>query len=651
MRSLNVLTLALLASSADAQTTNLAAAFAARPQVMQASMSPDGRQVAMIMPGKGRAHGVVIVDLASGALKPIYAVAGDAGQISECSWVGNTRLACTVWGVFQGETQPEGYSMVVAMDDSGANTKMLTRRQSMDEEYAVNNGGNIIDLLPDQEGSVLMTRNYAPQTTTGTIVKADHEGLGVDRIETRTGTAHAIQSPDRDAIEFITDGHGQVRVRGTLNTNQQGYSKGAIIYSYRPSDTSAWRQLSVRDYSKMTGFNPYAVDPKLNVAYGLEPVGGRDALVSYKLDGTLARSVVFQHPSVDVGGLVTIGRAKRVIGVSYTTERTHTDYFDPDMKSLQTKLSRALGGEKDIGIVDTSADERKAIVWAGSDTDPGRFYVLDRNSNKLALLSESNPELAGVALSPIRAITYAAKDGTMIPAYLTLPKNSTGKNLPAIVLPHGGPESRDYWGFDILSQYFVARGFAVIQPQYRGSAGFGSAWYQKNGFRGWRTSIGDVNDAGHYLISSGIADPAKLVIFGWSYGGYAALQANVLEPGLFKAAVAVAPVTDLGELRASRSNSVDFLVEQERLISGNNIAEGSPARNAARIHIPVLMFHGTYDLNVPVAQSKLMNARLHAVGGRSELVIFDKLDHQLNDQVALATVLQRSGDFLAAAGK
>ena len=108
MRSLNVLTLALLASSADAQTTNLAAAFAARPQVMQASMSPDGRQVAMIMSGKGRAHGVVIVDLASGALKPIYAVAGDAGQISECSWVGNTRLACTVWGVFQGETQPEG---------------------------------------------------------------------------------------------------------------------------------------------------------------------------------------------------------------------------------------------------------------------------------------------------------------------------------------------------------------------------------------------------------------------------------------------------------------------------------------------------------------------------------------------------------------
>jgi dipeptidyl aminopeptidase/acylaminoacyl peptidase len=651
MRTLAVLALGLLASTADAQQTNLAAIFAARPQVMQASMSPDGHQVAMIMPGKGRAHGVVIVDLATGTLKPIYAVSGDGDQISDCSWVGNTRLACTVWGVVQGETQLEAYSQIVAMDDTGANTKVLSRGQSMDEAYTTNNGGQIIDLLPDQEGSVLMTRSYAPESTTGTIVKRDREGLGVDRVETRNGTAHAIQAPDRDAVEFITDGHGQLRVRGTLNTNQEGYSKGAIIYSYRASDSSNWRPLSVRNYSKMTGFEPYAVDPKLNVAYGLEPVSGRDALVSYKLDGTLARSLVFAHPSVDVGGLVTIGRAKRVIGFSYSTERTHTDYFDPDMKSLQAKLVKALGGDKDVGIVDTSGDERKAIVWSGSDTDPGRFYVLDRNSNKLALLSESNPELSGVVLSPTQSITYPAKDGTRIPAYLTLPKNSSGKNLPAIVLPHGGPESRDYWGFDILSQYFVARGFAVIQPEYRGSAGFGSAWYQQNGFRGWRTSIGDVNDAGHYLISSGIADPSKLVIFGWSYGGYAALQANVLEPGLFKAAVAVAPVTDLGALRASRSNSVDYLVEQERLISGNNVVEGSPARNADKIQVPVLMFHGTYDLNVPVAQSKLMNARLLAAGRRSELVIFDKLDHQLNDPAALQTVLQRSGDFLATVGK
>ncbi|MCA1653709.1 MAG: S9 family peptidase [Sphingomonadales bacterium] len=614
-------------------------------------MSPDGKKIALVMPGKGRATGVVIVDIASGVMKPIYGVDGVTDQISNCYWVGSARLACQLWGVMGGATAPISYSGVVAVDDSGANVKLLSRRQRLGEIYMDTRGGGIVDLLPDEQGAVLMARAYAPEMQTGTIIRVDQEGMAVDRIDTRNGTSRTVLQPDRTAVDFVTDGHGLVRIRGHEATTEEGYARGRIAYQYRPAGSSDWKLLSVVNYTARTGFNPYAVDRGLNLAYGLEPVDGRDALVSYKLDGTLARAVVFKHPAVDVGGLIQIGRARRVVGVSYTTERNHAEFFDPDMLALQQRLEKALGGNKDVTIIDTSADERKAVVWAGSDTDPGRYYFLDRDTNKLALLTESNPELAGIELSPVRSIAYRAKDGTEIPAYLTIPKNSSGKALPAIVLPHGGPESRDYWGYDFLSQYFAARGFAVIQPEFRGSAGFGSAWFQKNGFRGWRTSIGDVADAGHYLVSSGIADPNKLCIFGWSYGGYAALQANVLEPGLFKAAVAVAPVTDLGELRASSRDSTDYLVEQERIGGGANLAEGSPARNADKITAPVLMFQGTYDLNVPVAQSRLMDAKLRAAGKRSELVIFDKLEHSLRDPAAREKMLQRSGDFLAAAGK
>ena len=651
MRSLFLMTSALLASSADAQVANLAAAFAARPQVIQASMSPDGKKVAMVMPGKGRATGVIVVDIATGDMKPIYGVSGLDDQIASCGWVGNTRLACTLWGVMKGATGPTSYSGVVAMDDNGSNPKFLSRRQQLGEEYNGTYGGNIIDLLPDEEGAVLMARSYVPQMQTGSILRVNQEGLGVDRVDTKTGSAKSVLPPTRDATEFITDGHGQVRIRGNYKTNEEGYALGRISYQYRPTGSSGWKPLSVLNYAQRKGFSPYDVDRRSDVVYGLEPVDGRNAMVSYKLDGTMARTVVFSHSVVDVDGPITIGRGSRVIGVSYTTERGHAEFFDPDMRALQEKLEKALGGTKEVGIVDTSADERKAIVYAGSDTDPGRFYVLDRDTNKLALLTETNPELAGVELAQIKSITYRAQDGTQIPAYLTLPPHSSGKNLPAIVLPHGGPESRDYWGYDVLSQYFVARGFAVIQPQFRGSAGFGSAWYQKNGFKGWRTSISDVNDAGHYLVSSGIADPSKLVIFGWSYGGYAALQANVLEPGLFKAAVAVAPVTDLGTLKGSARNSSEFYVEQDFIGGGNNMVEGSPARNADKFQAPVLMFQGTYDLNVPVAQSRLMDEKLRAAGKRSELVIFDKLEHSLRDPAAMETVLQRSADFLAKAGK
>lgn len=652
MRKLAIVAALLCSTATNAQPpADLAAAFAARPQVEDASMSPDGKEVALVMPGQGRASGVVVVDIATGTMKPVYAANGTDDDINSCDWVGDHRLACQVSGITAGATRPLPFSGVVAFDDTGANPKLLSRRQRLGELWTDTRGGGIVDLLPDEQNAVLMVRAYAPQMQTGSIIKMDQEGLAVERIDTRNGTARTVLQPDRTASTFVTDGHGQVRVRGHDLLNDDGYSKGRTAYQYKPTGSSGWKPLSVYDYSTRSGFTPYAVDRAKDVVYGSEPVDGRQALVAYKLDGSMNRTVLFKHDSVDVGGPIQIGRSQRVVGVSYSTDRNHAEYFDPDIRALQEKLGAALGGDREVAIVDMSADERKALVFAGSDTDPGRYYVLDRDTNKLALLTQTNPELGEVQLSPVKSISYRAADGTIIPAYLTLPKGSTGKNLPAIVMPHGGPEARDTWGYDYLPQYFAARGFAVIQPQFRGSAGFGSAWFQKNGFKGWRTSIGDVVDAGHYLISAGIADPAKLGIFGWSYGGYAALQSNVLEPNLFKAVVAVAPVTDLGDLKADARDSSDFLVTEAFIGSGANAKEGSPAQNASRFVAPVLMFQGTYDLNVPVAQSKLMDARLRSAGKTSELVIFDKLDHQLYDPVARRTLLQRSGEFLARAGK
>ncbi len=172
-------------------------------------------------------------------------------------------------------------------------------------------------------------------------------------------------------------------------------------------------------------------------------------------------------------------------------------------------------------------------------------------------------------------------------------------------MPHGGPSARDEWGFDWLAQFFASRGYAVLQPNYRGSAGYGDAWYQKNGFQSWRTAIGDVNDAGRWLVAQGIADPAKLAIVGWSYGGYAALQSDVLDPSLFKAVVAIAPVTDLATLRPGQRDFTNYRrgaqLHRHRAACR---AKARPLRMPARSSAPVLLFHGDKDLNVggrPVA--------------------------------------------------
>jgi dipeptidyl aminopeptidase/acylaminoacyl peptidase len=221
--------------------------------------------------------------------------------------------------------------------------------------------------------------------------------------------------------------------------------------------------------------------------------------------------------------------------------------------------------------------------------------------------------------------------------------------LPAIVLPHGGPSARDEWGFDWLAQFFAARGYAVLQPNFRGSAGYGDAWLQQNGFKSWRTAIGDVLDAGRWLISEGIADPTKLSVVGWSYGGYAALQSAVTEPGFFKAVVAIAPVTDLDQLKEEWRNWSNFNLISTEVGDGPHVREGSPARNADKIKVPVLLFHGTLDRNVSIMQSRTMDARLEKAGVKHQLVIFDGLDHQLQDSSARAEMLRKSDEFLKAA--
>jgi dipeptidyl aminopeptidase/acylaminoacyl peptidase len=215
-----------------------------------------------------------------------------------------------------------------------------------------------------------------------------------------------------------------------------------------------------------------------------------------------------------------------------------------------------------------------------------------------------------------------------------------------VILPHGGPSARDFWGFDWLSQFLAARGYAVLQPEYRGSAGFGDAWLNENGFRNWRTSIGDIAASAKWLAAEGIADPQRMAIFGWSYGGYAALQSAATEPSLYKAVIAVAPVTDLALLKEEARNFTNGQIVEDEIGSGPHVADGSPVRHAADIAAPVLLVHGDLDSNVNFEQSQKMESALKDAGKQCELIRFKGLDHQLNDSDARAEMLTRAGELL-----
>jgi dipeptidyl aminopeptidase/acylaminoacyl peptidase len=638
---------------AEAQETT-AQKFGARDDVRQVSLSPDGNRVAMLRATKGASTALFVAELTPGAApKPILASSGRPDQIDECSWSTSTRLVCTISTLMMQNGRRLGFSRVVTLNADGSGLKELSGETRDAIGGAAQFGGDVLDLLADgdQGGAVLMTRNFGTQQSTGTLLAARLGGLGVERIDTSTLRRQQIEKPNPDASEYISDGHGEVRVMGVTPTSNEGMLKSRTSYLYRKAGQRGWEPLSTLTYNGglSSGFNPYAVDRTLNAVYGFDSYNGRNALYRIFLDGSMKRELVLDNSEVDVDALIRVGRQRRVVGASFATDKRKAVFFDPELKALAAALARALPNEATVEFVDASADEQRLVLFTGSDVDPGRFYLFDRSNKKLTEILPARPQLSGIALAPVRAITFKASDGTAIPGYLTLPPGSDGKNIPAIVMPHGGPEARDEWGFDWLSQFFANRGFAVLQPNFRGSSGYGAAWFQKNGFQSWRTAVGDVNDAGRYLLSNGIAAPGKIAIFGWSYGGYAALQSAVLDPSLFKAIVAIAPVTDLETLRTERAAYVTYAIEDARIGHGSHVREGSPAQNADRIKVPVLLIHGDQDQNVGVGESRLMASQLRAAGGTVEYTEYKGLTHQLDDSDVRAEFLDKSEKFIKSA--
>ncbi len=631
--------------------TDAATRFGAREAVQQISLSPDGKRIVVLVPDAKRGTRAIVYTLDDDTKPPVtvLASAGDKEQIDYCQWSSNDRLICGASFTKGRVRDMVGFDRLVTVGADGKGLKVLSAAPSTDALDIMQDGGRIIDWQGDASGSaVLMTRQFVPEASTGTNLNVSDKGLGVERVDPATLRRARVERPRETAREYITDGRGKVRIMGLRPTDGDGYSAAKINYMYRKVDSNDWLPLSAvsGDSQTSSGFDPYAVDPTLNVAYGLDVQDGRTALFKVALDGSLKRELVFARPDVDVAGLVRIGRQRRVVGVSYVTDRRETHFFDPELKTLRVALAKAIPQRPLIQFIDSSADESKLLLWTGSDVDPGEYMLFDKKTRHLDSVLRARPSLDRMTLAPVKAITFPAADGTSIPAYLTLPPGKPATNLPAIVMPHGGPGDRDEWGFDWIVQFFAARGYAVLQPNYRGSTGYGEGWFKQNGFKSWRTAIGDVNDGGRWLVKQGIAAPNTLAIVGWSYGGYAALQSAVLDPSLFKAIVAIAPVTDLDTLRHEHDNYTDFALVDAFIGKGPHVAQGSPARNAARIAAPVLMFHGDLDQNVGIGESRMMASRLRGAGKSVELVEFKGLAHQLDDSEARTLMLDRSDTFL-----
>lgn len=641
------------AVASDERIAELAAKFGKREDVLDVALSPDGNRIAVLTAGPGATTYVQWSDLSGGALSQVTGTDGKPNQLRWCEFSAADRLICNIYLILNDGTDDVAFARLVSMGLDGKDPLVLGQRASDFDSTYRQSSGRVVDWM-EGDGKVLMAQQYIPEERIGTLITRDEEGLGVVELDTRNNRTKMVERPNRAAVGYWGDGTDGIRLVAYEVEQRLGESSlGGYRLDYRTPGSREWRRFGTYDVNqagRSADFWPSAIDAGSNSVYGIKSYEGRDALFRVSLDGNLTEELVFAHPEVDVAGVVRFGQGGRVVGVAYTDDVPRIEYFDKGLSALHRGLTKALPGNPQISFVDASIDETKLLVQTGSDVDPGRYYVYDKKTGQLGEIMRVRSALEGETLAPMEPVRYAAADGTAIPGYLTLPPGKTradAKNLPAIVMPHGGPSARDVWGFDWLPQFFASLGYAVLQPNYRGSAGYGDQWFEQNGFIRWRTAIGDVNDGGRWLVDQGIADPDKMAIVGWSYGGYSALQSGVVEPGLFKAIAAIAPVTDMNDWVSELRNFTSYRTREKYVGSGPHLVEGSPLQHVQSITAPVILFHGDKDLNVGVRQSRRMESALKAAGKSVEYHEFKDLDHDLPDSNARTFMLTKIAQFLA----
>ncbi|PRC92919.1 alpha/beta hydrolase family protein [Solimicrobium silvestre] len=569
--------------------------------IQAATLSPDGKHIAAIA-FTGMNHGIILIDVDTNKAKLInsgkWTTRGNIRYSKEARkvfWIGNDLLAV----------------------DFGAYSETITL-----EGKSVTDIGDIVigKLNTGQPDSPML------------LVHDDFRDDDISIVNAKTGKMTGFSLPGFGTPDHWTfDKHGQLRAITMFNS---AFWKDVTTVTnwYRPDTTKPWVKL---DEFKVTDnyWFPVAVSDKENTLI-ISSNMGRDtrAIFSYDTVKHEIGEMMAGHPTQDILDVegINLDSFTSVLTNGMMPQRF---WFDPDWDQIQKTVDAAL--PKRINIISGDTANR-ILVFSYSDIDPGRWFILDIPTMKMHLVAEAKPKIDPDKMLPMEIISYPSKDGFVIPAYLTRPANAKGMQ-PTIVLIHGGPWVRDTWDWNMEVQLLADRGYAIFQPQFRGSYGFGLK-FQEAGYQQWGKSMQDDITAGvDYLIKEGIADPKRICIYGASYGGYAALWGLVKTPDLYQCGISFAGVSDIGDMLEDSSdrnhNKITREVQRSRIgdiaMSKEQFAQVSPLKHADQIKAPLLLLHGEDDRRVPISHSKNMMQALDANHKVYEWVEFADEGHGL----------------------
>jgi dipeptidyl aminopeptidase/acylaminoacyl peptidase len=405
-----------------------------------------------------------------------------------------------------------------------------------------------------------------------------------------------------------------------------------------------WEFETLSSFPSAERYIPIAFDYDNTTLY-VASDAGRDKAAVYAYDTKAKKmgEVLFQHPLIDLeDGLIFSRTQKKLVGIRYDADRESVAWTDPALDKLQRSIDAAL--PKTINtIVPAALSDERALLFAHSDVDPGTYYLLDRSKPAIELIARTREWLDPALMAERRFIKYKARDGLEIPAWVTVPKGG-GKNLPLIVNIHGGPWVRSYtgaqWGRWPDAQFFASRGYVVLEPEPRGSLGFGRKHYMSS-FKQWGQAMqDDIADGALHLVNEGVVDKGRMCLFGGSYGGYATAMGLAKDPELWKCGAPFVAVTDLFLFQevtySDISRDSDFFETDFKKMVGDSGADRemfrkySPALQADKVKAAVFLAMGSADVRVPQVHGDKYAGALGAAGKKVDYVVYKGEAHGFN---------------------
>jgi len=650
-RAAATIVLASLAAAATAETPP-ASAFVQTAAFSHVALSPDGRTIAM---DQNTSDGHKVVMFGVGSSEPLGIIAvGETNKLRGLSWADARTLLVDVSATVRiaGAPSPQStwefWRTMAASLDGGAPRLLLMD----DETLKYVTGAQVLAVSPKRPGAVTMSAwdfsGARRSGSTGTRLHDERRDSGwvytLFDVDTVTGKGRVIERGTPYTVQWLVSPDGAALARSEWQAAKKEFS----VYA---RDAGGWRLVHQQTGYDWLGLAGTTADGKALVAVG---ENGTDRARAWALPlGGGGATVLYEDLDGDVSAAIRDPDSGTVVGFESGGLEPRQHWLDPGRAAQQRTLAKAFPG-REVRVTDRSSDGQRVLLVAESRSHPPVYYLVDFDKGRADTVGELFPGLTGATLGESRAISYHARDGASIPTYLTLPPGREAKDLPLVVLPHGGPEARDTSGFDWLAQFLATRGYAVLQPQFRGSTGFGSA-HRLAGYGEWGGRMqDDLSDGVRHLVATGLVDPLRVCIAGASYGGYAALAGAAFTPDLYACAVSVNGVSDLPSmigdlLRRGDEASDDVAYWKDHIGPSTDprVAARSPARAAASIRAPVLLMHGADDTVVPPSQSQLMAKALDAAGKPHRHLVLPGEDHWLSSGATRTRALEEMASFLA----